>query len=111
ELTVYLGDLYAGRFPFTLGNEPPPTGDFEVKDRQPERTYYGSDGRTIAANDPINPYGQCWIDLGASACIHGSPLSAPPGAPALGCISLSPQDARDVYSILSRGSRVVVKRE
>jgi hypothetical protein len=110
ELTLYLGDLYAGRFPFTLGNEPPPMGDFEVKDRQPERTYYGPDGRTIAANDPTNPYGQCWIDLGASACIHGSPLSAPPGAPALGCISLSPQDARDVYSILSRGSRVVVKR-
>ncbi|MCI0357838.1 MAG: L,D-transpeptidase family protein [Planctomycetaceae bacterium] len=110
ELTVYLGDLYAGRFPFTLGNEPPPPGDFEVKDRQPERTYYSADGRTIAANDPTNPYGQCWIDLGASACIHGSPLSPAPGAPALGCISLSPQDARDVYSILSRGSRVVIKR-
>jgi lipoprotein-anchoring transpeptidase ErfK/SrfK len=110
ELTVYLGDLYAGRFPFTLGNEPPTTGDFEVKDRQPERTYYGADGRTIAANDPTNPYGQCWIDLGASACIHGSPLSPPPGAPALGCISLSPQDARDVYSILSHGSRVTIKR-
>lgn len=110
ELTVFLGDLYAGRFPFTLGNEPPPLGDFEVKDRQPERTYYGTDGRTIAANDPTNPYGQCWIDLGAAACIHGSPLSAPPGAGALGCISLSPQDARDVYSILSRGSRVMVKQ-
>jgi LysM repeat protein len=110
ELTLYLGDLYAGRFPFTLGNEPPQPGDFEVKDRQPERTYYGPDGRTIAANDPTNPYGQCWIDLGPSACIHGSPLSAAPGAPAMGCISLSPQDARDVYSILGRGARVVVKR-
>jgi hypothetical protein len=110
ELTLFLGDLYAGRFPFTLGNEPPQPGEFEVKDRQPERTYYGPDGRTIAANDPTNPYGQCWIDLGPSACIHGSPLSPAPGAPALGCISLSPQDARDVYSILARGSRVVVKR-
>jgi hypothetical protein len=110
ELTLFLGDLYAGRFPFTLGNEPPQMGEFEVKDRQPERTYYGPDGRTIAANDPINPYGQCWIDLGPAACIHGSPLSAPPGAPALGCISLSPQDARDVYSILARGSRVAIRR-
>jgi len=110
ELTLFLGDLYAGRFPFTLGNEPPQPGDFEVKDRQPERTYYGADGRTIAANDPTNPYGQCWIDLGPSACIHGSPLSAAPGAATLGCISLSPQDARDVYSILGRGARVVIKR-
>ena len=110
ELTVYLGDLYAGRFPFTLGNEPPPTGDFEVRDRQPERTYYGPDGRTIAANDPTNPYGQCWIDLGGFGLHPWQPALSSAGAPALGCISLSPQDARDVYSILSRGSRVVVKR-
>jgi lipoprotein-anchoring transpeptidase ErfK/SrfK len=28
----------------------------------------------------------------------------------LGCISLSPKDARDVYSILARGSQVVISR-
>jgi hypothetical protein len=110
ELTLFLGDLYAGRFPFTLGNEPPQPGEYEVRDRQPDRTYYGPDGRTIAANDPANPYGQCWIDLGPAACIHGSPLAAAPGAQTLGCISLSPQDARDVYSILARGSKVAVRR-
>ena len=110
ELTVFVSDLYAGRFPFTLGNEPPQPGDYEVKDRQPERTYYGPDGRTIPANDPTNPYGQCWIDLGPAACIHGSPTAANVNSPALGCICLSPQDARDVYSILARGSRVSIKR-
>jgi LysM repeat protein len=110
EVTMYLGDLYAGRFPFTLGNEPPQPGLYEVQDRQPDKTYYGPEGQTIAANDPTNPYGQCWIDLGTNASIHGSPLSAAPGSPMLGCISLSPQDARDVYALLTRGSQVSIVR-
>lgn len=110
EVTMYLGELYAGRFPFTLGNEPPQPGLYEVQDRQPDKTYYGPDGQTIAANDPTNPYGQCWIDLGTSASIHGSPLSAAPGSPTLGCVSLSPQDARDVFALLTRGSQVSIVR-
>lgn len=110
EVTMYLGDLYAGRFPFTVGDEPPQPGLYEVQGRQPDKTYYGFEGQTIAANDPTNPYGQCWIDLGANACIHGSPLSAVPGGPMLGCISLSPQDARDVYALLTRGSQVSIVR-
>jgi LysM repeat protein len=110
ELTLFLGNLYAGRFPFTLGDEPPQPGQYEIRDRQLERTYYGADGRTIPANDPSNPYGQCWLDLGTSACIHGSPLALNGADKTRGCISLSPKDARDVYSILARGSQVVISR-
>jgi hypothetical protein len=110
ELTLFLGDLYAGRFPISVGNEPPPPGEYSVQNKAPDRTYIGPDGRTIAANDPTNPYGQCWIDLGPAACIHGSPQSAAPGTQTLGCISLSPQDARDVYAMLVPGSKVVVRR-
>jgi hypothetical protein len=110
ELTLFVGELYAGRFPISLGNEPPQPGEFSVQNKALDRTYVGPDGRTIPANDPANPYGQCWIDLGASACIHGSSLSAAPGTQSLGCISLSPQDARDVYAMLVPGSTVLVRR-
>jgi LysM repeat protein len=110
ELTLFLGNLYAGRFPFTLGDEPPQPGQYEIRDRQLERTYYGADGRTIPANDPTNPYGQCWLDLGTTACIHGSPLALSGTDKTRGCISLSPKDATDVYSILARGSQVVITR-
>ena len=110
ELTLLLGDLYAGRFPISIGNEPPPPGEYSVQNKTPDRTYIGPDGRTIPANDPTNPYGQCWIDLGPAACIHGSPQSAAPAAQTLGCISLSPQDARDVYAMLVPGSKVVVRK-
>jgi LysM repeat protein len=109
EVTLFVGELYAGRFPFTLGDQPPQPGQYKVIDKQQDqRSYYGLDGRIIPANDPSNPYGGWWISLGGEVCIHGSPLAATP-AP-LGCVSLSPQDAKDVYSILSMGSEVTIRR-
>jgi lipoprotein-anchoring transpeptidase ErfK/SrfK len=110
ELTLFLGEMYAGRFPFALGTEPPQPGSYKVQDKQANRTYYAADGRTIPANDPANPYGGAWIDLGHEASIHGSAIASAAPAAALGCISLSPQDARDVFGILSVGSDVVIRR-
>jgi lipoprotein-anchoring transpeptidase ErfK/SrfK len=109
EITLFLGELYAGRFPFAVGSEPPQPGGYKVLDKLTNRTYYSADGRTIPANDPANPYGGTWIDLGHEVCIHGSP-TAGQSASALGCISLSPQDARDVFGILSIGSQVTIRR-
>ena len=106
EITVFLGNLYAGRFPFALGNEPPEPGEYQVREKRQEKTYHGD--RVIAAGDPANPYGQWWIDLGNNACIHGSPGVTQPG-PVRGCISLSPQDAMDLAGILTVGSKVVVR--
>jgi lipoprotein-anchoring transpeptidase ErfK/SrfK len=115
ELTLLLGDMYAGRFPFALGADAPQPGAYKVNDKLTSRTYYAADGRTIPANDPSNPYGNVWIDLGREACIHGSPvtsasLSSSGQTAALGCISLSPQDARDVFGILTVGSEVTIRR-
>jgi lipoprotein-anchoring transpeptidase ErfK/SrfK len=117
EITLFLGEMYAGRFPFALGNEAPQPGGYRVQDKLTNRTYYAADGRTIPANDPGNPYGGAWIDLGHEVSIHGSPISSAAAQPAgsttaatLGCISLSPQDARDVFGILSVGSEVTIRR-
>ena len=110
ELTVFVGDLYAGRYPCSFGQEPPAVpGVYEVKKKALNRNYYGNNGATIPASDPENPYGGCWIDLGDSLCIHGSPKSE--GNPAqLGCISLSPLDAHDVFGMLIVGSQVTIRR-
>ena len=110
ELTLFVNKLYAGRFDISLGSDPQPKpGEYEVKDKQAGRTYYASDGRTVPAGDPANPYGQVWLDLGNNICIHGSPQTGPTSS-GLGCISLSPVDASDVFGILSLGSRVTVQR-
>lgn len=108
EITLFLGDLYAGRFPMARGDEPVSPGQYQVQQKQPNPTYVGSDGRTIAGNDPANPYGAISLNLGSQVRIHGSALIAASGKPR-GCISLSPRDAEDLFSILGEGSIVVIK--
>ncbi len=111
EMTVFLGDLYAGRFPVSTGADPKPTeGVFQVLDKQRHRNYYGKGGIQIDGSDPRNPYGGWWMDLGQDLSIHGSPENPAGDNNDLGCISLSPLDAGDVFSMLSRGSQVTIKR-
>ncbi|GIW93526.1 MAG: peptidoglycan-binding protein LysM [Pirellulaceae bacterium] len=110
EMTLYVNDLYAGRFPISAGTDPSPIpGEYLVLNKQRGRTYYAADGRTLAPHDPLNPYGSVWLDLGVhNLSIHGSPKSGNP-SPSSGCISLSPRDAEDVFAILSVGSRVTIR--
>ncbi len=108
ELTVFLGSLYAGRFPVSVGQDPVPfDGDYKVREKKEDRPYFAQGG-TIPADSPKNPFGKVWMDLGSEMSIHGSPPGG--GDARLGCISLSPRDAEDVYSILSVGSTVRVLR-
>lgn len=110
ELTLFLGDLYAGRYPVSFGSEPAPKpGIYQVAQKSKNRNYYSSNGAAIEALDPTNPYGGYWIDLGENMCIHGSPR-AEGGPTHMGCISLSPLDADDVFGMLGTGSQVTIRR-
>jgi hypothetical protein len=111
ELTVFLGDLYAGRFPVSFGTDPSPVeGTYEIIDRRRDRTYYGTGGRVIPADDHLNPYGGFWLNLGQDLCIHGTPEMASDELHDAGCISLAPLDAADVYNILAKSSQVSIVR-
>jgi lipoprotein-anchoring transpeptidase ErfK/SrfK len=107
---MFLGELYAGRYPATFGSEPEPRpGVYQILDKQRNRNYYASNGMQISANDPKNPFGGYWLDLGQDLCIHGSP-EVETGANHMGCISLSPLDAADVFGMLGRGSQVTIRK-
>jgi len=109
ELTLFLGDLYAGRFPIAIGNDPPPQpGTFTVQDKQAKRTYYDRSGSAVPPGSPNNPYGKAWLDLGGQLCIHGSPEPTQPTD--RGCISLADNYAADLLGILSHGSAVTIRR-
>ncbi len=111
ELTLFLGDLYAGRFPVSFGKEPAPReGSYSIVERRRDHSYVGPDSKFIAANDARNPYGGYWMHLGNDLCIHGSPETSTPETEAAGCISLAPLDAKEVYTLLTQGSEVVIKR-
>jgi LysM repeat protein len=106
EITLFVQNLYAGRFPFTRGSDPVRPGEYKVEHKDPDKEYRGPQGE-IAAKDPRNPYGGIWIDLGNDVCIHGSPGDAYTDQ-SVGCICLAPRDAEDVFAILSAKESVVV---
>jgi lipoprotein-anchoring transpeptidase ErfK/SrfK len=109
ELTLFLGDLYAGRFPIAVGNDPvPKAGTYTVQDKQTAKTYYNHSGSPVPPGSPENPYGNAWLDLGGQICIHGSPRTASPTDQ--GCISLAADYADDLFGILSQGSSVTIRR-
>ncbi len=109
ELTLFLGDLYAGRFPIGVGSDPEPLpGTFTVQDKQTSRTYYDPAGAPVPAGSPDNPYGNMWVDLGGRVCIHGSPNTMKPSTQ--GCISLADDHASDLYGILTQGSLITIRR-
>ena len=75
ELTLFLSELYAGRFPITVGRDPAPvTGDFKIREKREDPDYFSMEGRKIPAGNAANPFGNVWLDLGREVSIHGSPL-------------------------------------
>jgi LysM repeat protein len=111
ELTLFLRGRYAGRFRIGIGqDQSTPEGEFSVKNKVANPTYYGPQG-VVDANDPNNPLGERWVDLGNQIGIHGTNDPSSIGrAESRGCIRLSPPDVEDVYDILSIGSKVVIRR-
>lgn len=109
ELTMFLGELYAGRFPVSFGKDMAiRPKSCVVVEKLKDRNYYGLGGTAIDGRDPANPYGGIWIDLGEGLCLHGSPQNPSGGSDQMGCISLSPIDAADVFGMLDRGSKVEI---
>ncbi len=110
EMTLYLNDMYACRFPVSVGTDyDSKVGKFEVAEKRTDRTYYGAGGKVVKSADPSNPYGGYWIDLGGN-CIHGSPDMAATDLKNAGCISLAPIDAADAFIMLTVGSQLEFRK-
>ncbi len=118
ELTLFLGQYYAGRFSCAVGRDlPAQANSFEVVGVAGARPYVDyRTGEQIPPGDPRNPYGDHWIELATSAlpgtvglAIH-SYGSAVESSDTRGCISVSPGEANDLALILSTGSQLTVVR-
>ncbi|MFP6649732.1 MAG: LysM peptidoglycan-binding domain-containing protein, partial [Pirellulaceae bacterium] len=111
EVTLFAGHLYAGRFTCKVGADPyPEPGQYTVLAKQQGRSYHVADGSIIPGNDPSNPYGHVWLDLGNQVSLHGSAQNAEISASHLGCIRMNPADSANVYGILTAGSQVLIRR-
>ncbi|MFP6750137.1 MAG: LysM peptidoglycan-binding domain-containing protein [Pirellulaceae bacterium] len=111
EITLFVGQLYAGRFACQVGADPyPEPGQYTVLAKQQGRSYYVGDGSVIPGGDPRNPYGHIWLDLGNQVCLHASAQSEEVATSQLGCIRMNQADSSNVYGILSAGSQVLIRR-
>lgn len=116
EITLFLGELYAGRFNCAIGRDlPAQVRDMSVVRAEGARPFVDfRTGEQISAGAANNPYGNHWIELTSASVpgtaglgIHsfGTEIDA---SDTRGCVSVSPAEAVDLTAILSPGSRVVV---
>jgi lipoprotein-anchoring transpeptidase ErfK/SrfK len=64
----------------------------------------------IDGDDPQNPLGPRWLDLGNSYGIHGTIDPASIGkAESRGCIRMRNQDVKEVFDMLGVGSEVTIR--
>lgn len=107
-LTLFLKDLYAGRFPVKIGiSGDPRPGEFNVVAKSVQgHTWRDADGNDFAPDSPENGYGPYWIGMTGSLCIHAISNDEIPGHS--GCIGLSEKDAKDIFGILANRSTVKV---
>lgn len=111
SLTIHLKGYFVKRYAAGIGRDnATPTGKFSVLNKVENPQYTDPDGRVIAGDDPANPLGERWIDLGESYGIHGTIEPESIGrAASRGCIRLGEQDVIEVYDFLVNGSEVVIR--
>lgn len=111
RLYVHLNGAYVKSYRVGLGKDnSTPLGSFTVKEKLVNPTYYGPDG-VIKADDPKNPLGERWIDIGEGYGLHGTIEPETIGKnESRGCIRLLNSDVEEVYDFLTVGSQVLIQR-
>lgn len=110
RLTLFLDGMYAGSFPVGFGRDQIiADGAYAVRTKTLNPPYQAAD-LALSADDPRNPLGERWIDLGSGLGIHGTNDPATfLSDEGRGVIRLSPHDAEDVFDIVTIGSRVIIR--
>ena len=111
ELVVHLNGSFVKSYRVGVGRDgTTPIGTFVVKNKMVDPTYYGPEG-IIPHDDPKNPLGERWIDLGDSYGIHGTIEPDSIGKnESRGCIRMLNSEVEEVYDFLVIGSEVKIQK-
>jgi LysM repeat protein len=112
ELTVHAHGCFVRKYRVGIGKDgSSPIGTFVVLNKVVNPQYTDPEGRVIAADDPSNPLGERWIDIGDGFGIHGTIEPDSIGhAVSRGCIRMLSDDVAEVFDLVVVGSEVVVRR-
>jgi LysM repeat protein len=112
ELTVHCHGFYVKRYGIGIGKDgASPVGRFTVlnKVEKPQWTNPITN-RVVSGDDPTNPLGTHWIDIGDGFGIHGTIKPTSIGkAESRGCVRMLNSDVKEVYDFLVDGSEVVIR--
>ena len=111
ELTVHCHGFYVKRYGIGIGKDgASPVGRFTVLNKVEKPQWTDPNGRVVAGDDPTNPLGTHWIDIGDGFGIHGTidPMSIGK-AESRGCVRMKNSDVKEVYDFLVDGSEVVIR--
>lgn len=112
ELTVHTQDMFVKRYAVGIGKDAStPVGRFTVLGKVKNPQYTDPQTRVVVdGNDPANPLGKRWIDLGESYGIHGTIDPSSIGkAASRGCIRMRAEDIEEVFDMLQADSVVVIR--
>lgn len=112
RLTIHAHGYYVRHYPIGIGKaQSTPVGEFQVRDKLENPTYFAPEGGVIEADDPTNPLGEFWVGFGDGYGIHGTIEPDSIGkAESRGCIRLRDQDIAEVFDLLTVGSTVLIRR-
>ena len=112
ELIIHAHGYYVKKYSVGIGKDgSSPVGRLRVVNKVTNPQYTDPQGRVIDADDPNNPLGEHWIDIGDGFGIHGTinPDSIG-GNHSRGCIRLLNTDVAEVYDFLDFDSEVIIRR-
>ncbi len=111
-VSIHAHGYFVCQYPVGVGKDnSTPIGKFAVLNKVANPQYTNPQGTVVEADDPKNPLGEHWIDLGNSYGIHGT---IDPGSigknESRGCIRMRNEDVEEVYNLLTIESEVVIRR-
>ena len=111
EITIHSHGYFVCTYPVGIGKDgSSPIGKFTVLNKVVNPQYTDPSGQVIDSDDPSNPLGERWIDLGDSYGIHGTIEPDSIGqAESRGCIRMRNTDVNDTFDLLGTGSEVIIR--
>jgi len=112
ELTIHCRNRFVRRYRIGTGKgKTTPIGEFVVKEKLENPKYWGPNGDVREADDPLNPLGERWVDIGDGFGIHGTIEPDSIGkCESRGCIRMLNDDVAEVYDLLVIGSTVRIQK-
>jgi lipoprotein-anchoring transpeptidase ErfK/SrfK len=114
-LAVYVGDIWFKEYSVGIGKDnATPETEFEI-DTKIENPPWHWNGRIIPPEDPENILGTRWMGFKKKPGLQGFGIhgardpSSVPGAVSKGCIRMKNEEVEDLFELVPRGAKVVIR--